>query len=71
MNRNSITESEKTYWVHEAQCFALSENGASFAEYGLLITLIAIACYLGVSTFGGAVSQLFADPRIDTFLSGN
>jgi Flp pilus assembly pilin Flp len=71
MDQYITTISGKTYWIQKARCLALSENGASFAEYGLLITLIAIACYLGVSTFGGAVSQLFADPRIDTFLSGN
>jgi Flp pilus assembly pilin Flp len=71
MNRHSTIGCKKTDWIQKAKCLLLSENGASFAEYGLLITLIAIACYLGVSTFGGSVSQLFVDPRIDSFLTGS
>jgi Flp pilus assembly pilin Flp len=70
INQCSIN-SKKTYWIQKARCLVLSENGASFVEYGLLITLIAITCFLAVSTLGGGVSQLFEDPRIETFLSGS
>jgi Flp pilus assembly pilin Flp len=71
MKRCSIIMSENSDWIQKARRLVLSEDGASFAEYGLLITLIAIVCYLGVSTFGGGVSHLFEDPRIETFLSGS
>jgi Flp pilus assembly pilin Flp len=71
INRCSVIKIKNTNWIQKARCFVLSENGASFAEYGLLITLIAIACFLAVSTLGEGVLQLFEDPRIETFLTGS
>ena len=35
--------------------FAEKEEGASLAEYGLLIALIAVACIGALTAFGGAV----------------
>jgi Flp pilus assembly pilin Flp len=38
------------------------EAGATMAEYGLLIALIAIAALLGVASFGRSVNALFRSP---------
>jgi len=39
--------------------FISGEEGASFVEYGLLITLIAITAVIAVGLFGDAVAELF------------
>ncbi|WP_332643949.1 Flp family type IVb pilin [Aeromicrobium sp.] len=35
------------------------ERGATATEYGLLVTLIAIALIVGVGAFGGALNDFF------------
>jgi len=37
------------------------EEGASLAEYGLLIGLIAVACVAAVSLLGGRISTILTD----------
>lgn len=37
----------------------VGERGASALEYGLLVTLIAVVVIMGVTFFGGRVSELF------------
>jgi len=36
------------------------ESGASAAEYGLLVSLIAVAIIIGVTAFGTAMNAFFA-----------
>jgi len=35
------------------------EEGASLAEYGLLLALIAIVCIVAISALGGQISTMF------------
>ena len=44
----------KNLWVRE--------EGATMLEYGLMITLIAVAAITAVTLFGLAVSRLFENP---------
>ncbi len=36
------------------------ESGASAAEYGLLVSLIAVAIIIGVTAFGTAMNKFFS-----------
>jgi Flp pilus assembly pilin Flp len=71
MHRGMAMSGQKDSWLQKVKSFVMSEDGASFAEYCILITLIAIVCAIGVGTFGGGVLRLFEDPRLETFLTGN
>lgn len=35
------------------------ERGQGLAEYGLIITLIALVCVLAISTIGGSLSDMY------------
>lgn len=39
--------------------FFKEENGASLAEYGLLVALVAVVCILAVTTLGTKVNTAF------------
>ena len=45
--------------------FSKKEEGASLAEYGLLIALIAVACIGALTAFGGAVKQKLFDAAVN------
>lgn len=42
------------------QRFALAEEGASLAEYGLLLALIAIVCIAAIALVGTQISGMFS-----------
>ena len=37
------------------------EEGATLAEYGLLLALIAVVCIAAITTLGGKISTLFQE----------
>ena len=37
------------------------EEGASLAEYGLLLALIAVVCLAAITALGGKISGMFSD----------
>jgi pilus assembly protein Flp/PilA len=39
--------------------FARSEEGASLAEYGLLLALIAVVCIAGMTVLGTQINAMF------------
>jgi pilus assembly protein Flp/PilA len=39
--------------------FVLSEEGASLAEYGLLLALIAVVCIAGITALGKNINSMF------------
>jgi pilus assembly protein Flp/PilA len=39
--------------------FRKGEEGASLAEYGLLLALIAVVCIAAITTLGGRISTMF------------
>jgi pilus assembly protein Flp/PilA len=41
--------------------FARSEEGASLAEYGLLLGLIAVVCIAGMTLLGGTINSMFGN----------
>lgn len=41
--------------------FLREEDGASLAEYGVLVALILLVCIALISTFGGKIKQTFTD----------
>ncbi|MBL7258528.1 Flp family type IVb pilin [Paractinoplanes lichenicola] len=43
----------------QARLTTRSDEGATAVEYGLLVTLIAIALIAGATIFGGKISDLF------------
>jgi pilus assembly protein Flp/PilA len=43
----------------QARLQARDDEGATAVEYGLLVTLIAIALIAGATIFGGKISDLF------------
>jgi pilus assembly protein Flp/PilA len=45
--------------VATASKLVREEEGASLAEYGLLLALIAVVCIAAVSTLGGSVQKIF------------
>jgi pilus assembly protein Flp/PilA len=45
--------------VATASKFVREEEGASLAEYGLLLALIAVVCIAAVSTLGNSVQKIF------------
>lgn len=47
---------------------ATSDEGATAAEYGLLVALIALIIVVGVGAFGGALNAFFN--RIATTVAG-
>jgi len=40
--------------------FVRSEEGASLAEYGLLLALIAVVCIAGMTLLGGQINSMFS-----------
>jgi pilus assembly protein Flp/PilA len=40
--------------------FVAEEEGASLAEYGLLLALIAVICITGITLLGTNVSKMFS-----------
>jgi pilus assembly protein Flp/PilA len=40
--------------------FIREEEGASLAEYGLLLALIAVLCVVAIATLGQNVSKMFS-----------
>jgi pilus assembly protein Flp/PilA len=41
------------------KCTALDDDGATMVEYALLVGLIAIVAFVGISLFGTSVSGLY------------
>jgi pilus assembly protein Flp/PilA len=41
--------------------FVRSEEGASLAEYGLLLALIAVVCIAGMTLLGGQINSMFGN----------
>ena len=39
--------------------FVRDEEGASLAEYGLLLALIAVVCIAGMTVLGGKINTMF------------
>jgi pilus assembly protein Flp/PilA len=39
--------------------FAVSENGATMVEYGLIVGLLSLVCVIAVETSGDALLELF------------
>jgi pilus assembly protein Flp/PilA len=48
-----------TKLYHAAKTFVRDEEGASLAEYGLLLALIAVICIGAISALGGSISSMF------------
>jgi pilus assembly protein Flp/PilA len=44
-----------------ASNFVREEEGASLAEYGLLLALIAIVCMAGMTLLGGKINTMFSN----------
>jgi pilus assembly protein Flp/PilA len=44
-----------------AKSFVRDEDGASLAEYGLLLALIAIVCMAGMTLLGTAINTMFSN----------
>ncbi len=42
------------------QGFARDEDGASLAEYGLLLALIAVVCITAIALLGTQISSMFS-----------
>jgi len=42
-----------------AQKFVKAEEGATLAEYGLLLALIAVVCLAAITTLGTKISTMF------------
>lgn len=45
--------------INRMKCLATREEGATMVEYGLVIALVAIACWVAVGAFGISVLSLF------------
>jgi pilus assembly protein Flp/PilA len=43
-----------------AKLFTKKDEGASLAEYGLLLALIAVVCIAAITLLGGRVSTMFS-----------
>ena len=37
------------------------EEGASLVEYGLLLSLVAVACIVAITTLGTSISDMFSN----------
>ncbi len=48
-----------TTLIDAARRFGRDEEGASLAEYGLLIALIAVVCIAAISLLGTNISSIF------------
>lgn len=48
----------KTY-LQKIKSFVSDEEGATAAEYGLLVTLIALAILVGVAALGTSISDMY------------
>jgi pilus assembly protein Flp/PilA len=53
-------ETSMTQWLAVAQRFARDEEGASLAEYGLLLGLIAVVCIAGMTLLGTSINSMFS-----------
>jgi pilus assembly protein Flp/PilA len=42
-----------------ARKFGRDEKGASLAEYGLVLALIAVVCIAGMTVLGGRINTMF------------
>jgi pilus assembly protein Flp/PilA len=50
-----------TKLVTAATKFVRNEEGASLAEYGLLLALIAVICIAGMQVLGTKISSMFTN----------
>jgi Flp pilus assembly pilin Flp len=50
--------------------FLISEDGATMPEYGLMVTLIAMAAVVAVMLFGESVNGLFDQQELLSALKG-
>ena len=48
-----------TMLMHRLADRAKEEKGAALAEYGLLVALIAVACYITIGLLGTAINDAF------------
>jgi pilus assembly protein Flp/PilA len=48
-----------TQLLAAARRFIRDEEGASLAEYGLLLALIAVVCIAGMTLLGGQINTMF------------
>jgi pilus assembly protein Flp/PilA len=48
-----------TKFYAAARKFVRDEEGASLAEYGLLLALIAVVCLAGMTTLGTKINAMF------------
>ena len=60
------TASIRTFWslLHQRACVAArqascAERGASLVEYALLVALIALVCFVAVTTLGATTAEQF------------
>jgi pilus assembly protein Flp/PilA len=51
-----------------AKRFVRDEEGAALVEYGILVALIAVVCFVAVQTLGTTINSKFGE--INTSLSG-
>jgi pilus assembly protein Flp/PilA len=47
--------------VTTLKAFVRGEEGASLAEYGLLLALIAVVCIAAINVLGTAISSMFSN----------
>ena len=50
-----------TKFLTAASKFARAEEGATLAEYGLLLALIAVVCLGAITLLGTKISNMFSD----------
>lgn len=50
-----------TWMIRKFRSLIRNDDGALLAEYVLLVTMIALACILAVTSFGGNVQSLFTN----------
>jgi len=48
-----------TKFIAAAKTFVRAEEGATLAEYGLLLALIAVVCLGAITTLGSKISTMF------------
>jgi pilus assembly protein Flp/PilA len=54
-----LEDIKMTTMIDVAKQFGRDEEGASLAEYGLLLALIAVVCIAAVSLLGTSITSMF------------
>jgi pilus assembly protein Flp/PilA len=58
-------------WLQSAERFLSNEDGPTAVEYAIMLALIIIVCFTTIVSLGSSTKSSFANPQLNSTLSGS